>query len=76
MYVCNCNGISERMVQTALKAGASTWTEVHEYFDFTPCCGKCSSEMTSTIALQRQRTSTAKSPPQPILKPDLLASDC
>ena len=75
MYVCNCNGISERMVQTALKHGATTWTEVHQYFDFAPCCGKCSSEINSAITLQRQQATTG-SLPQPILKPALLASDC
>ena len=74
MYVCNCNGISELMVQTALKDGARTWTEVHNYFNFSPCCGKCSAEITDTIALQRQQAPAANSS-QPIFESPLSASD-
>tara|TARA_B100000686_G_scaffold352830_1_gene456159 strand:+ start:1893 stop:2120 length:228 start_codon:yes stop_codon:yes gene_type:complete len=74
MYVCNCNGISERMVQTALNDGATTWTEVHQYFNFSPCCGKCSTEITDTIALKRRRISTIGSP-EPVFKSAFLASE-
>ncbi|MEK9724794.1 MAG: (2Fe-2S)-binding protein [Rhodospirillaceae bacterium] len=29
MYVCNCNGITEREVKVAVRAGARRWTDVH-----------------------------------------------
>ena len=54
MYVCNCNGITERMVSVALKAGAQTWDEVHAHFECTPCCGKCSTELSATIRQHRK----------------------
>ena len=71
MYVCNCNGISERMVATALNAGARTWDEVHEYFECKPCCGKCNTEITATIrqygSLQKHSAKRLPSFGNPIL---------
>ena len=75
MYVCNCNGISEQMVQTALDNGASNWAEVHQYFDFSPCCGKCNAEISDTIRLRRQQATPAASSTPAIFEPPLLASD-
>ena len=75
MYVCNCNGISERMVQTALNDGATTWTQVHEYFDFSPCCGKCCTEITDAITLKNRHASAARSSSQSVFKPPLLANE-
>ena len=61
MYICNCNGISEGMLQTAVEGGAQTWTDVHAYFNYTPCCGKCSAELSNAIRTPRgaSQTSTA-----------------
>lgn len=53
MYVCNCNGISDRGVKTAIRAGAEGWEEVHEHHGCTPCCGRCEAEITEEIAKQR-----------------------
>lgn len=41
MYVCNCNGLTERQVKAAIEAGARNWMEVHLYHDSRPQCGKC-----------------------------------
>ena len=50
MLICNCNGISERQVKAAACSGAACWNEVHAYYDFTPCCGKCECEIADAIA--------------------------
>ena len=50
MYVCNCNGITEREVRAAVKGGAERWKDVHAYYDFLPQCGKCQCEMIEAIA--------------------------
>ncbi|MBT05670.1 MAG: bacterioferritin-associated ferredoxin [Rhodospirillaceae bacterium] len=75
MYVCNCNGISERMVQTALNDGAKTWIQVHEYFEFAPCCGKCNTEITDAITLKTRQEPAARPSSQSVFKSPLLARE-
>jgi len=74
MYVCNCNGITERMVATALKAGARTWDEVHGYFEYTPCCGKCNTELAATIRQHRKSVQDSATP-LPGLEAPILAGN-
>ncbi len=50
MYVCNCNGITEREVKTAVASGAWRWKDVHTYYGCEPCCGKCQCEIVEAIA--------------------------
>ena len=49
MYVCNCNAINEKQVISAIKSGASGWDQVHQYYGYMPCCGKCETEITQKI---------------------------
>ena len=53
MYVCNCNGITERQVTAAVKAGAARWKDVHTYYGCAPQCGKCQCEIIGAIAEYR-----------------------
>lgn len=41
MYVCNCNGLNERDVDAAIRAGASRNGEVHAFHGCRPECAKC-----------------------------------
>lgn len=41
MYVCNCNGITEKQVDVARKNGADSWPAVYAYYNCEPKCGKC-----------------------------------
>ena len=50
MYVCNCNGITERQVTAAVKAGAARWKDVHAHYGCVPQCGKCQCEIIGAIA--------------------------
>ena len=50
MYVCNCNGITERQVTVAVQAGATRWKDVHAHYDCAPQCGKCQCEMIDAIS--------------------------
>ena len=50
MYICNCNGITERQVRAAVQAGAGRWKDVHAHYDCAPQCGKCQREMIDAIA--------------------------
>lgn len=50
MYVCNCNGITEREVRIAVQSGAKCWKEVHAHHGHEPCCGRCECEISDVIA--------------------------
>jgi bacterioferritin-associated ferredoxin len=45
MYVCNCNGIRERDVQSALEAGAERPSDVFRHCQAAPQCAKCVCDM-------------------------------
>ena len=55
MYVCNCNGISEREVDVAIRAGAKRWDDIHAYFNCRPGCGKCEHDISGAI-LENSKT--------------------
>jgi len=41
MYICNCNGITEKQVKAAVRKGVRHWHDVHTHYGFVPQCGKC-----------------------------------
>jgi|KBSSwiStaDraftv2_1062776.scaffolds.fasta_scaffold171417_2 bacterioferritin-associated ferredoxin len=41
VYVCNCNGISEREVQGAVELGCTTVADLSQALGVGTCCGKC-----------------------------------
>lgn len=56
MYVCNCNGLTESEVESAIRSGVSQWDDVHEFYGCQPCCGQCECEIKDTITgVQNER---------------------
>lgn len=56
MYVCNCNGITESEVETAIRSGVGQWDDVHAFYGCQPCCGQCECEIKDAMAaLQNAR---------------------
>ena len=49
MYICNCNGITEKEVKLAIRGGARKWTDVHASQGCQPQCGKCECEIVRAI---------------------------
>lgn len=49
MFVCNCNGITEKQVHAAIAEGARDWEDVHEHHGVEPCCGKCEPDICDAI---------------------------
>jgi bacterioferritin-associated ferredoxin len=41
MYVCNCNGITERDIQGAVALGCTSVKELNRELGVGSCCGKC-----------------------------------
>ena len=49
MFVCNCNGITERQVKAARDAGAKKWDDVHRHYECKPQCGGCGVEIAEML---------------------------
>ena len=41
MFICICNAITERQVQTAVAAGASSMSDLQAQLGVAACCGCC-----------------------------------
>jgi bacterioferritin-associated ferredoxin len=54
LYVCNCNGLRERDVRTAIEQGATRPAEVFRRHQTAPQCAKCVCDMRGMIAAQTQ----------------------
>ncbi|MEO8813407.1 MAG: (2Fe-2S)-binding protein [Caulobacteraceae bacterium] len=54
MYVCNCNGIRECDVRTAIDRGAARPAEVFRHCQSRPRCAKCVCDMRRMIESQRR----------------------
>ena len=54
MYVCNCNGIRERDVHSAIEAGACRPKDVFARNQCSPQCAKCVCDMRRMIQDSRE----------------------
>ena len=54
MYVCNCNGIREREVRTAIQAGARRPAEIFRACDAKPQCARCVCDMRQMLERQEE----------------------
>ena len=44
MYICICNGITEREIRGAAELGCSTLADLSRDLGVATCCGKCAPE--------------------------------
>ena len=49
MYVCNCNGVTDREVEEAIAAGARRPRDVLAHHGCEPCCGRCLPEIAGCL---------------------------
>ncbi len=57
MYVCICNGITDRQIREAIAEGASSVEELHDTLGVASQCGSCSEHALSLIhEFQPQQT--------------------
>jgi bacterioferritin-associated ferredoxin len=49
MYICVCNGITEREIRGAAELGCSTLAELSRDLGVATCCGKCAPEAYSIL---------------------------
>lgn len=50
MYVCNCNGITERDIEDAVRQGASKAIDVYRHKGAKPVCGRCVKDITQRMS--------------------------
>jgi bacterioferritin-associated ferredoxin len=62
MYICNCNGLTERAIKQAIDTGVRTWTEVHAYHGCKPQCGRCAPEIAEYLSPPDDRRSSMLPP--------------
>ena len=41
MYICNCNGVTEREIRGAVDLGCESLAELGAQLGVGTCCGKC-----------------------------------
>ena len=49
MFICICNAITERQVQTAVAQGASSLTDLQGQLGVASCCGCCAETATEYL---------------------------
>lgn len=57
MYVCVCNAITERQVQTALDRGSRTLGELLDQLGYATKCGQCTSCLRGQLQTRLQSNS-------------------
>ena len=49
MYICNCNGVTEREIRGAVKLGCATVADLTRELGVASCCGKCLPEASKLV---------------------------
>lgn len=50
MYVCICQGVTERQIEEAVSNGAASLSDLQEQLQVARCCGSCSETVESLLA--------------------------
>jgi bacterioferritin-associated ferredoxin len=49
MYICNCNGITEREIRGAAELGCASLEDLRRDLGVASCCGKCADEASRVL---------------------------
>lgn len=49
MYICNCNGITEREIRGAVELGCATLNDLQRDLGVASCCGRCVPEASKLL---------------------------
>ncbi len=58
MYVCNCNGLNEKDIDAARRAGVTSWPDVYAFHGCAPKCGKCVTDVSSRLNSETEEAAT------------------
>ncbi|MEK9672962.1 MAG: (2Fe-2S)-binding protein [Rhodospirillaceae bacterium] len=62
MFVCNCNGITEKQAKAVIQPGIRFWDDVDEAYGCEPRCGKCQCDITHLVMEVEAETTAGPSP--------------
>jgi bacterioferritin-associated ferredoxin len=54
MYVCNCNGLTQRQVRQAIENQPGDVMSVYRYYECQPQCGRCVPEIREMLDEARE----------------------
>jgi bacterioferritin-associated ferredoxin len=54
MYVCNCNGLTQRQVREAIERRPRDVLGVYRYYQCEPQCGRCVPEIREMLVEARE----------------------
>lgn len=54
MYVCNCNGLTQKQVKQAIEDQPRDVMSVYKYYDCQPQCGRCVREIREMLSEARE----------------------
>lgn len=57
MYVCICNGITDKQICCAVKSGCKTMSDLRKCLNVATQCGKCASEAKEILIQTSAQTS-------------------
>lgn len=73
MYVCLCNGITDRQIRQAVEDGASSMRELRQQLGVCGNCGRCGPEARDILCQTQSRIMASKVsidlPPVPAMSP-------
>ena len=49
MYICNCMGVTDKKIKSAVSCGASTVKQLRDQLGVASCCGKCAGDARELI---------------------------
>jgi len=64
MYVCICQAITDRQIESAVKDGAQTFYDLKDHIGVGSCCGSCQEDAEAIIA--RCAPAPANTAPAPV----------
>lgn len=56
MYICNCNGVTDREIRGAIELGCRTVADLQRDLGVATCCGRCLPEAHSLLVACRGAT--------------------
>ena len=58
MYICICNALTDKQIDTALEDGAVNWSAVYAHYQCEPKCGKCIPQICERVDSYNTSSST------------------
>lgn len=62
MYVCVCNGVTERQISASVASGANSFHSLRQQLGVATCCGKCARDVRQQLKNEISTCAGCESP--------------